>query len=338
MGTGLPIALAPVLWVVLVFTFLIAALILGSIWSAKRLRWIWLTNRRPKEYKRALRGEGLGVDALAERLDVTVHRLEVGTPVYERREIPKRRGGKRVLHVPDERTKGIQRAILRRLLARLKAHPAAMAFEKGRSIVHNALPHVGRPVIARLDLVEFFPNTSAERIDAYFRRIGWDADAAALLVKWTTHKGGLPQGAPTSPRLSNLVNYYLDVQIARHMEARGGTYTRYADDITLGFPTWHPRFGRGRIQWVRRLVKVHGYRLHGRPKLRVMSRHKRQLVTGLVVNERVQLPRETRRWLRAVRHRLATGREATLTEAQLAGWDALEGMIRRQVRQARKQA
>lgn len=327
MGLLGPVALTPVLGVLLALGAAILALLAWSRWRAARVRWIWRTNRRPREHKRALRGEGLDADALAERLGIDRHRLEAGTPVYERREIPKRRGGTRVLHVPDARTKAIQRTILRRVLARLQAHPAATAFERGRSIVHNALPHVGRPVIARLDLVEFFPNTRAERVDAYLRRVGWDADAAALLVKWTTHRGGLPQGAPTSPRLSNLVNYYLDVQIARHMASRGGTYTRYADDITLGFPTWHPRFGRGRIQWVRRLVKVHGYRLHGRPKLRVMARHQRQLVTGLVVNEKIQLPRETRRFLRAVRHRKATGRDATLTDAQLAGWDALERMI-----------
>lgn len=331
MAPNLPVAAGLWPWLLFGLFVLFALPVLIARWRVRRRRWIWETNRRPKEHRRALRGEGLGIEELATRLGIDAHTLRVGQPVYERREIPKRRRGTtRVLHVPDDRTKTIQRAILRRLLARLRAHPAAMGFEHGRSIVHNALPHVGRPVIARLDLVDFFPSTRAERIDAYFRRIGWDAESAAYLTKWTTHKGGLPQGAPTSPRLSNLVNYYLDVQIARHMEVRKGTYTRYADDITLGFPTWHPRYGRGRIQWVRRLVKVHGYRLHGPPKLRVMPRHGRQLVTGLVVNETVHLPRETRRLLRAVRHRKATGREATMTDAQLAGWTALEAMIRNQ--------
>lgn len=334
----MPLAISPVFVVLLVIVGLfVLAWIIGAL-AQRRTEWAWRTNRRPAEYRRAERGDGLGLDELAERLGLDAHRLQSGTPAYQRREIPKRRGGTRVLQVPDERTKEVQSRILRRLLARLRSHPAAMAFEEGRSIVHNAKAHLGRPTIVRLDIVDFFPATRAERVDAYFRRVGWDSEAAAILTKWTTHSGGLPQGAPTSPRLSNLLNYYLDVQLTRHMGTRRGSYTRYADDITLGLPTTHPRFARGRIQYVRRLLKVHGYTMHGRPKLRLQSRWQRQIVTGLVVNEKVQLPRETRRWLRAVRHHKATGRPGSISDESLAGWTALEGMIELQRGEARPRA
>ena len=87
---------------------------------------------------------------------------------------------------------------------------------------------------------------------------------------------------------------------------------------------------RAIVDRTRRILKAHGYRMHRRRKLSIRRRHQRQAVTGLVVNDKVQLPRETRRWLRAVRHRMTTGQGATITEAQLSGWTALESMIRAQ--------
>ncbi|MEW6741880.1 MAG: hypothetical protein AB1486_03890 [Planctomycetota bacterium] len=79
-----------------------------------------------------------------------------------------------------------------------------------------------------------------------------------------------------------------------------------------------------------RLLRVHGYEMHRRRRLCIVRRHRQQRVTGLVVNARVQLPRGTRRWLRAVQHRMRTTGRATLTEAQLAGWLALETMVAQQ--------
>ena len=281
-----------------------------------------------KQWKRAKKGLGLGVAELARRLNMDERDLYAFEPVYHETFIPKRRGcGARRLLVPDPKIKSLQRRILRKLLARLRTHPAACGFEKGRCIVNNALPHVGRAVVVRMDIEDYFPATSAERIEWYFRRIGWDAEAAALLAWLTTHDGGLPQGAPTSPRLSNLVNFYLDVQLANFAEKRRGAYTRYADDITFSFPKDYPKRVRGVIQKTARLLKAHGYRMHQRRKLHVRRRHQQQRVTGLVVNERAQLPRRTRRWLRSVEHHLATGRRASLSAGQLAGWRALQQMI-----------
>ena len=182
----------------------------------------------------------------------------------------------------------------------------------------------------RLDIIDFFPSTDANRIDAYFRRIGWNAEAAALLTKLTTYESGLPQGAPTSPRLSNVVNYRLDVLLTKAAARRKGMYTRYADDLTFSFPKDRPKHMRGIVQKTRRVLKLFGYKLHTDRKLRILRSHQRQQVTGLVVNEKVQLPRATRRWLRAVRHHASAGRPCSLSPTQLAGWDALEEMIEKQ--------
>jgi RNA-directed DNA polymerase len=275
-------------------------------------------------------GRGFDVAELARRLGVPAEQLQSCRPDYRPRLIPKRSGGRRVLSIPSDELKSLQRLLLRRLLRRLRCHPAAKGFQPGESIVTNALPHTGQAVVVRLDLRNFFPATTAHRVDRYFRRIGWNRSAARLLTRLCTHRGGLPQGAPTSPRLSNLVNYRFDCRVAAVAAKLGARYTRYADDITLSFAEDERRRIRRLIHFVRRAAAEEGYRLHGRKKLRIRRRHEQQRVTGLVVNDGVRLPRRTRRWLRAVEHRLASGRPATLTPEQLAGWNALRHMIDRQ--------
>lgn len=288
------------------------------------------TNGRLIAWLNAKFGRGHNVEELARRLGIPADELRAFKPSYREAMIPKRSGGQRKLFVPDVQTKQLQRMLLRRVFARLRAHPAAMGFERGRSIVHNALPHVGRAIVLKMDIVDFFPTTTAARLDDYFRRIGWDREAAALLVRLTTHRGGLPQGAPASPRLSNLVNYFLDVQLASFARRRKGAYTRYADDITFSFPKDYPKRVRGVFQKVRSTLKSKGYQMHQRKKLSVHRRHQRQTVTGLVVNQKPQLDRRRRRWLRAVNHRMKTQGSASLSAAELAGWEALQKMIREQ--------
>jgi len=222
-------------------------------------------------------------------------------------------------------------------------------------------------VVVRFDLVDFFPSTRAARVRRYFRRIGWNRRATGVLVRLCTHEGGLPQGAPTSPRLSNLVNYRIDARLSGMAAALGGVYTRYADDITISLAddereapwvihacparTFGLETNADKVRFLRvfvgRVVAEEGYRLHRRKKLSVRRRHHRQTVTGLVVNDRVGRGRFTRRWLRAVEHRTrlaaegnsptSTGATAyvarkrpTLTPAQLEGWRALRSMIDRQ--------
>jgi hypothetical protein len=306
------------------------------------------------DFFRRLFGEpdtGCNVEELARRLRVGAEELRAMQPAYREFSIPKRAGGTRKIAAPDDKLKSVQRRILRRLLARLKRHPAAMGFERGRSIVTNARPHADKAVVVRMDLKDFFPATTAKRVRDYFRKIGWSREASELLVKLCTRDGGLPQGAPTSPALSNLVNYRLDARLAGLAKKFGATYTRYADDLTFSFASGKPiartaispRTGEKMtlsapsdaaatihavIARTRHIVGKEGYELHMKKKLHIRRRHQRQVVTGLVVNDGPpRLPRATRRWLRAVEHHLASGREATLSEAQLAGWRALEAMI-----------
>ena len=290
--------------------------------------------------ERLLYGSGLNAHELARRLDVPLARLRRVPLDYRRFTVPKRSGGERLLVEPNAELKDIQRRINRRLLRRLRSHPAVHGFEEHRSIATNAAAHVGQALVIRLDLKDFFPSMRARWVRRYFRNIGWNRQAADLLVRVCFPRAaphsaarrhfedGLPQGAPTSPRLSNLVNYAMDARLHALAKSLGGVYTRYADDITVSLATADNVKKGLVVGGVERICRDCGYRVHRGKKRSYRRRHQRQVVTGIVVNDKTDLPREVRRRLRAVEHRLRTGKPATMTEQQLAGWRALERMVR----------
>lgn len=269
---------------------------------------------------------GHDLSSLAARLEMTVDQLRAVEPRYHTFTLPRRSGGERRIDAPDDRLKALQRRILRRVLGGLRVHHAAHGFVQERSIVTNARPHVGRAVVITMDIRDFFGNITAARIRRYLRVIGWSRGAAAELVRLTTCQGALPQGAPTSPKLSNLVNHLLDARLWALARSFGGAYTRYADDITISLSEDLHEQAFLVLRLAGQIVGECGYEVN-EDKTQVRRRHQRQEVTGLVVNEGIRLPRETRRWLRAVEHRMRTSGECSLTEAELDGWLALTAMV-----------
>lgn len=163
-------------------------------------------------------------------------------------EIPKPRGGVRTLHPPHDVLKVVQRAILDRILHQVPVHLVAHGFCRNRDILTNARAHARARTIFNLDLKDAFPSVPPWRVRAalarhvrrllraQFGREGTPANARAileLLVTLTTHDGGLPQGAPTSPAILNIVCINLDRQLFGLCAPHGFTVTRYADDITI---------------------------------------------------------------------------------------------------------
>ena len=290
----------------------------GTARGAYRSQWSRTTR---KQRRRQLTVRDLGMSLKMGKSDLVRHEVQ-----YQTTTIPKRSGGKRILHVPDRVTKHLQRKLLQQLIGRLPIHQDVHGFRKGHSIVDNAAEHTGQDVIVKLDIVDFFPSTNSERVESAFKGAGFDKSSAKLLTRLTCYEGGLPQGAPTSPALSNYVNKNMDRKLAAAAAQRGAFYTRYADDITFSFA----EYSRDKIHELListgKILQYYGYRLNDRKK-RIIRQHRQQLVTGLVVNERVNLPRKTRRWLRAVKHRMETGGEATLTAAEFRGWLSLLKMV-----------
>jgi RNA-directed DNA polymerase len=280
----------------------------------------------------ALAAGHLSVAELARRLGTSEAELRSVPIAYRSFHIPKRSGGYRTIFEPVEDLKRVQRLLLRKLLKRLASHTRAHGFERGKSTVTGALPHERKAVVVRMDVRDFFGSTKSARVREYFARCGWNLEAAQLLTRLCTHEGSLPQGAPTSPRLSNLVNFRLDARLNALARKCGADYTRYADDMTFSFASGGHEQLAPLIRAVKKILREEGYELHMRKKLQIRRRNHRQLVSGLVVNERVALPRKTRRWLRAVEHRASRGLETTLTPAQLEGWRALQNMIDQQTR------
>lgn len=268
----------------------------------------------------------VGLDALAGCLSISSRGLLAVSRRYTRTTIPKRSGRERVLHVPNPELKRLQSLILKRLLERLPSHPHATGFRRGRSIVTNARFHAGSAIIVNIDIRDFFPATRARRVHRCFAQLGWGEEAAKLLTQLCVHENGLPQGAPTSPCLSNLVNYRLDCRLFGLAARHGAVYSRYADDITFSLKTKNRVAAYDLVKASARILIKYGYELQ-ETKTRIVGRNRRQMVTGLVVNERPRLPREKRRLLRAAEHRLRVGKQATLTIEQMDGWRSLIQMV-----------
>ncbi len=220
--------------------------------------------------------------------------------------LPKRSGGHRTISTPAPSLKIIQRALLERLLTPLGAHPGAFGFVRERSIVGNAAVHVGQPVVTNVDIQNCFPSVRWSLVLAALRRDLGSRLAPAtisLLVDICTAHGGLPIGAPTSPALLNRVLLKTDQILHAAAQRRGCRYTRYADD--LSFSGDH-----GAVELIgqaERTLGQIGLALDPK-KTNIYRRGRRQIVTGLVVNERVSVPRRLRRRVRAAVHALEQGR------------------------------
>ncbi|MCH2371807.1 MAG: reverse transcriptase family protein [Pirellulales bacterium] len=282
------------------------------------------------ERKRELGSEIYGPVSGISRIYNLVPELEgLGSdwePRYEVARIPKRSGGFRELQIPDPQTKKIQHALYHKLFANYETHPSVCGFVKGRSILDNARPHVGHEVVIKLDIKEFFPNTYRIRVNRYFSETGWDPAGADLLTKLVCYGMGLPQGAPTSPVISNIVNKAMDVRLLALAEKFNANYTRYADDITFSLRTYDRNVVHRLLQHTGVILRDYKYTLNGM-KQRIIRYHRRQQVTGLVVNDKVSLPRSRRRWLRAVQHRLKTGQDTTVSFSEYQGWISLVKMV-----------
>lgn len=286
-------------------------------------------------FGRLFGGKGLPLEELARRMGMTPSALRAVRVEYKRFSIPKKSGARREIDAPSAELKAVQRTILRKVLAKLAVHEGCTGFERGRSIATHASVHAGSAVLVRMDLKDFFPSTSEARVREYFRKIGWSKGAADELVRlccWSgsgSGGGGLPQGAPTSPRLSSVVNFGMDAALARAAEKRGARYSRYADDLAFSFASddaGEVRALIGTVQWI---LWKNGYRVNGKKRIRILRRHQRQIVTGLVINDGVHLPREKRRKLRAIEHWLRMGEKSSMTQKQVEGWRALEAMVER---------
>lgn len=215
--------------------------------------------------------------------------------------------GRRLIEAPKQQLMHAQRKVLREILDAIPPHDAAHGFRSGRSVLTHARLHAGCNVVVRLDLRAFFTHVCAPRAHAVFRSAGYPDEVAHTLTGLCTNRTPygvakqapfelrrllthwhLPQGAPTSPALANLAAYSLDVRLsalARRFEAN---YSRYADDLVFSGDVLFRR--ESLVEAVAQIAASEGFSLN-RQKTRFMTSARRQLVTGVVVNQGVSAPR-----------------------------------------------
>jgi len=235
---------------------------------------------------------------------------------YVRFLIPKKTGGTRLISAPMERLKAAQHWILENVLEKVPVHDAAHGSRSKRSIVTNAAPHVGAAIVVNVDLENFFPTVVYTRVKDLFRALGYGEMAATIFALLCTEPDvdeveldgrtyfvangarHLPQGAPTSPAVTNLLCRRLDRRLRGAATALGFTYTRYADDLTFSARGKGPHDAGKMLRRIRWLVGQEGFAVHPK-KTRVLRRGRQQEVTGVVVNDKPSVDRETLRRFRA---------------------------------------
>lgn len=267
----------------------------------------------------------------------------------------KRSGAARLIEAPKLRLKSLQRRVLHGILDVVPPHDAAHGFRRGRSVATLVAPHVGRDVVVRLDLQDFFASIHASRVRAVFSIAGYPDPVAKRLAAlcwnvtpddvWYDYPGTLPddlgrmpaarayrrphlpQGAPTSPAVANLAAYRLDCRLTGLARTAGAVYTRYADDLLFSGGVDFSRVAARFALHVSAIVREEGFAVHPR-KTRIMRQGVRQFAAGVVLNARPNLPRREYELLKAILHRCrTTGLERLAGDTMLTLRARLAGKI-----------
>jgi RNA-directed DNA polymerase len=270
---------------------------------------------------------------LADLLDVSLKKLMYHARVckpsakYTNFNVAKKSGGQRIISAPATALKILQRKLNQVLTTVYEPKPSVHGFTTDRSVVSNAKIHAGAKFLLNVDLKDFFPSINFGRVRGLFmaKPYGLNADVATLLAQLACD-GSLPQGAPTSPVISNMICAKMDAELQRLAQRFHCRYTRYADD--LSFSTFTNSFPKALARLVstpageqlevgselEKVIIGNGF-AQNQEKVRLQTRQKRQQVTGLTVNE---FPNVTRRYvsqLRAMLHAWETfGLENAQTE------------------------
>ena len=266
-------------------------------------------------------------EALAKAMGITLgelrflsyHRKTTRISHYRRFSVPKKTGGVRVISAPMPRLKSAQHWILHNILEKHVPHDAVHGFRAGKSIVTNATQHVSAACVVNVDLKDFFPSIRYPRVKRMYQWMGYSEAVATILALVctacdveeveldgrtyfvATSERRVPQGAPTSPAITNVLCQRLDRRLKKMASNLGFAYTRYADDLTFSASTKEAIDQTGLLlSRVRYFVTKEGLVVH-EDKVRVQRKGRRREVTGLVVNgAKPSVPRADLRRFRAV--------------------------------------
>lgn len=212
---------------------------------------------------------------------------------YRHFSIPKSNGKPREIDEPLPDLKYVQSWILKNILEKCQISDYAKAYLKGRTLKHNAKFHKAQKVVVTMDIKDFFPSISINDVITIFEKMGYFHDVACFLGYLCCLNYSLPQGAPTSPYISNLRMINLDNDISQYTSQSKIRYTRYADDLTFS-GDFNPHI---LIKDISDLVFMDGFTINPQ-KTRVARCNARQEVTGIIVNSHMQISKEKRKLIR----------------------------------------
>ncbi len=279
--------------------------------------------------------------ALAYLLEVSIDEFEEAFRAPYRLSVTRKANGHaRLLEIPPPLLCVLQRRLLRRVLDRVRVHECAHGFVRGRGVRTHAAVHVGRAMVIRIDLKDFFPSTSGARVFLLFRGLGYNVEAANLLTRlcvtqlsWqqlqkalrsqshdalrtfneTFGVNHLPQGAPSSPALANLCAFTLDQRLRAFAKTFEASYTRYADDLVFSGDAKFAERYRSFVATARTIIADEGWHINAE-KFRAMRSSARQSFTGVVVNTHPNIARRDYDALKAQVHRFVSTLEGTSRE------------------------
>lgn len=243
---------------------------------------------------------------IAELRFLSFHRTVSRITHYKRFYIPKKAGGKRLISTPMPRLKSAQTWVLENILSKVPVKDVAHGFVTSRSIVTNAAPHLKAEVVINIDMKDFFPSITYRRVKGMYQSLGYSEQVATILALMCTepecdeieldgqtyYAAGtdrlLPQGAPTSPAITNIICRKLDARLKGIATKLGFAYTRYADDLTFSASGEAVSKVKTLMGFIRKIVKEEKLTIHP-DKVRVLRKGARKEVTGLVVNDKLSI-------------------------------------------------
>lgn len=240
---------------------------------------------------------------------------------YKRFKVAKKTGGYRLISAPMPRLKKAQHFVLEQVLNKVTVHSKAHGCVKERSIVSNAIPHVNKAVVINQDLQNFFPSVTYKRIKGVFKSLGYSEkiavifsllcsepkilDISLLGENYFSQRGDrfLPQGSPCSPAITNILCKKMDYRLDGLATKYGFVYSRYVDDITFSGNQEQFKSITAILKYSGKIIRQENFILHPE-KLRVMKRNQRQEVTGIVVNDKININKKSLKRFRALLHQI----------------------------------
>ena len=334
-------------------------IVVGNIEGTRRFK-----KEKSKEARKLIKeiekkSKDLPLYKLSELTRINIEELQKTTEVYRKVNIKKKTGGYRELQIPNDELKQVQKKLAEFINSQFKnkIFPSCHSYRNNRGIISNSLPHLGCKVLVKLDVKDYFQNITFEQVkqalDLGFESIQFHSQsdfirkygsehypkissylaprkAQETLKKLVYSEHGLPQGAPTSPVISNLVLSNFDKEVYALVTSLNGAYTRYSDDITISFKEDSSQKVTQVIKFVEAKLAENGFKLNKKKgKINVLRPHQAQRICGVTINSgKPTISRKQRRLIRAAQHNAKQGKPTTFTEDQIKGHLSFQNYVK----------